>query len=71
MAWAAKRPANERFTGLFLGPLTAQFRFLLLIGPLTSRYQFLKLLLTFIFLSNAAEVYKRMGFGRAELYFWD
>ena len=25
MAWAAKRPANEPLTGLFIGPLTARF----------------------------------------------
>ena len=34
-AWAAKRPANEPLTGLFSGPLTAQFYLLFLIGPLT------------------------------------
>ena len=25
MAWAAKRPANEPLTGLFIDPLTARF----------------------------------------------
>ena len=49
MAWAAKKSANESFTGRFTGPLTAQFYLLFLIGSLTSRYQFLKSLLTFIF----------------------
>ena len=40
MAWAAKRPANEPLTGMFSGPLTAQFYLLFLIELLTSRYQF-------------------------------
>ena len=31
MAWATKRPANEPLTGLFSGPLTAQFYLLFLI----------------------------------------
>ena len=45
MAWAA----NEPLTGLFSGPLTAQFYLLFLIEPLTNRCQFLKSLSTFIF----------------------
>ena len=53
MAPAAKRPANEPLTGLFISLLTAQFYLLFLIGPLTSRYQFLKSLSTFIFLLNS------------------
>ena len=32
MAWAVKRPANEPLTGLFSGPLTAQFYFLFLMA---------------------------------------
>ena len=32
MAWAAKRPANEPLTGIFTGPLTAQFYLLFLLG---------------------------------------
>ena len=52
---AAKRPVNESLTGIFKGPLTAQFYLLFLIGPLTSRYQFLYSLSTFSFLSNVAE----------------
>ena len=32
MAWAAKRPANEPLTGLFTGPLTAQFFRCFLLG---------------------------------------
>ena len=55
MAWAAKRPVNEPLTGIFKGPLTAQFYLLFLIGPLTSRYQFLNSLSTFSFLLNVAE----------------
>ena len=54
-SWAAKRPANEPLTGLFSGPLTAQFYLLFLMGPLTSRYLFMKSLSTFIFLSNVVE----------------
>ena len=54
-AWAAKRPVNEPSTGIFKGPLTAQFYLLFLIGPLTSRYQFLNSLSTFSFLLNVAE----------------
>ena len=48
MAWAAKRPANEPLTSLFIGPLTAQVYHLFLTGPLTNRYQFLKSLSIFI-----------------------
>ena len=55
MTWAAKRPANEPSTGLFSGPLTAQFYLLFPIGLLTSRYQFLKSLSTFIFQLNVVE----------------
>ena len=32
MAWAAKRPANEPLTDLFIGPLTALFYLCLLLG---------------------------------------
>ena len=32
MAWAAKKPANEPLTGLFTGPLTAQFYLCFLLG---------------------------------------
>ena len=55
MAWATKRPANEPLTGLFSGPLTAQFYVLFLIGPLTSGYQFLISVSSFIFLLNVVE----------------
>ena len=37
MARVSKRPANEHLTGLFTGPLTAQFYLVLLTGPLTNR----------------------------------
>ena len=71
MAWAAKRPANKPLTGLFSGPLTAQFYPLFLIEPPTSRYQFLKSFSTVIFLLNVVNVHKRMGLVRAEFHFWD
>ena len=68
MAWAA----NEPLTGLYGDLLTAQFHLLFLIGPLTRRYQFSKSLSTFIFLLAQVrlKVHKRIGFGRAGLYFW-
>ena len=37
MARAAKRPANDLSTGVFTGPLTAQFYRLFFTGPLPSR----------------------------------
>ena len=72
MAWAAKRSANEPLTGLYGDLLTTQFHLLFLIGPLTRRHQFSKSLSTFIFLLAQVrlKVHKRIGFGRAGLYFW-
>ena len=52
MEWAAKRPANEPLTGLFSGPLTAQFYLLFLVGPLP----IFEITFNFIFFSNMAEV---------------
>ena len=71
MARAAKRPANEPLTGLFIGPLTAQVYHLFLTAPLTSRYQFLKSLSIFIIPLRVIKIHKKWALGGVGLNFWD
>ena len=48
MARAAKRPANDLSTGVFTGPLTAQFYLLFFTKPLTAQFYLLSVIINLI-----------------------